>query len=124
MLPAEFERMLSQAYQSVGAFDADILYIYTDFRYFGLNATGYKDRNEFCKAIVAPFLECGKTIVLTTFTYTSEGRFDVLESRTKLGAMNKWILEQPGNIMTQVYFVLCLLNIFYLQMEQVVMMPT
>ena len=96
MLPAEFERMLTQAYQSVGAFDADILYIYTDFRQFGTNAAGYKNRNEFCNAIVAPLLDCGKTIVLTTFTYTAEGRFDVLGSRTKLGAMNKWILEQTG----------------------------
>lgn len=96
MLPTDFERMLRQAYQSVGAFDADILYIYTDFRYFGASAAGYKNRNEFCNAIVAPLLECGKTIVLTTFTYTAEGRFDVLGSRTKLGAMNKWILEQTG----------------------------
>lgn len=96
MLPADFERMLGQSYQSVGAFDADILYIYTDFRHFGTSAAGYKDRNEFCKAIVAPLLDCGKTIVLATFTYTTEGRFDVLSSRTKLGAMNKWILEQPG----------------------------
>lgn len=96
MLPADFEKMLGQSYQSVGAFDADILYIYTDFRHFGTNAAGYKSRNEFCSAIVAPLLDCGKTIVLTTFTYTAEGRFDVLGSRTKLGAMNKWILEQPG----------------------------
>jgi len=96
MLPAEFERMLSQAYQSVGAFDADILYIYTDFRHFGTYAAGYENRNEFCKAFVDQFLARGQTIVLTTFTYSVEGRFDVLNSRTKLGAMNKWILEQPG----------------------------
>ena len=96
MLPAEFERMLSQAYQSVGAFDADILYIYTDFRHFGTYAAGYENRNEFCKALVDQFLARGQTIVLTTFTYSVEGRFDVLNSRTKLGAMNKWILEQPG----------------------------
>ncbi len=55
MLPAEFERMLSQAYQSVGAFDADILYLYTDFRHFGSYAAGYENRNEFCKAIVDQF---------------------------------------------------------------------
>ena len=96
MLPAEFERMLSQAYQSVGAFDADILYLYTDFRHFGSYAAGYENRNEFCKAIVGQFLARGKTIILTTFTYSVEGRFDVLNSRTKLGVLNKWILEQPG----------------------------
>ena len=96
MLPDAFEQMLVHSYQSVGAFDADILYIYSDFRHFGVSAAGYKNRNEFCSAIVSPFLNCGKTIVLATFTYTAEGRFDVLGTRTKLGAMNKWILEQPG----------------------------
>ncbi|MCH1913318.1 AAC(3) family N-acetyltransferase [Leptospira noguchii] len=96
VLPTDFEQMLNQAYRSVGAFDANILYIYTDFRYFGNSATIYKNRNEFCNAIVAPFLDRGKTIILTTFTYTAEGRFDVLGSRTNLGAMNKWILEQIG----------------------------
>jgi len=95
MLPDAFETMLCQSYLSVGAFDADILYLYTDFRSFGASFAGYQNRDEFCSAIVAPLLNCGKTIVLTTFTYTSEGRFDVLGTRTKLGAMNKWILEQP-----------------------------
>ena len=92
----EFEEMLNHSYQEVGAFDADILYIYTDFRHFGTYAAGYKNRNEFCKAFVDQFLARGQTIVLTTFTYSVEGRFDVLNSRTKMGAMNKWILEQPG----------------------------
>lgn len=96
MIRNNFEKMLTESYQSVGVFDADMLYIYTDFRYFGNAAAGYKNRNEFCDAIVAPLLNLGKTIILTTFTYTTEGRFDVLGSRTKLGAMNKWIHDQPG----------------------------
>lgn len=95
MLRADLERSLDEAYQTIGAFDADILYIYTDFRYFGTYALAYDNRNEFCDAFVAPFLARGKTIVLTTFTYTSEGKFDILSSPTRLGAMNKWILQQP-----------------------------
>jgi aminoglycoside 3-N-acetyltransferase len=96
MLRADLDALLSRAYQDIGAFDADILYIYTDFRHFGKYAPGYENKDHFCKAFVAPFLEQGKTIVLTTFTYTSEGRFDVLSTPTRLGAMNKWILGQPG----------------------------
>ena len=92
----DFERMLELAYKKIGAFDADVLYIYTDFRYFGSYAALYDSRDQFCRALVAPFLAREKTIVLTTFTYTSEGQFDVLRSPTKLGAMNKWILTQPG----------------------------
>lgn len=96
MQPNDFEKLLNQAYRSVNAFDADILYVYTDFRHFGTNAAGYGNRNDFCSAFVEPFLGLGKTIVLTTFTYTSEGKFDVLATRTRLGAMNKWILEQSN----------------------------
>jgi len=92
----DFERMLELAYTKIGAFDADVLYVYTDFRHFGTYAAYYNSRDEFCRALVAPFLSREKTIILTAFTYTSEGQFDVLGSPTKLGAMNKWILSQPG----------------------------
>lgn len=96
MPTADFDGWLADAYQRVGAFEADILYIYTDFRTFGLHAQKYRNRDDFCSAFVAPFLARGKTVVLTTFTYTSEGRFDVLSTPTRLGAVNKWILGQTG----------------------------
>lgn len=96
MSPIDFESMLGQAYRDVGVFEADILYIYTDFRNFGRHASGYGSRNDFCNAFIAPLVEQGKTVVLTTFTYTSEGRFDVLTTPTRLGAINKWVLGQSG----------------------------
>ena len=91
----EFERTLCDAYQNVGAFNADILYIYSDLRHFGLYAAGYKDKQDFCQAIASPLLGQGKTIVIATFTYTVDGRYDVLSTPTKIGVMNKWILAQP-----------------------------
>jgi len=87
--------LLDDAYAAVGAYSADILYIYTDFRHFGVHMAGFPDRDSFCAAIVSPLLARGKTIVLTTFTYTSEGRFDVLTTPSRLGAMNRWITHQP-----------------------------
>lgn len=101
MLTADFESMLLKAYQFVGAFDAEILYIYTDFRNFGAHAAGYQSRNDFCKAVVNPFLVSGKTIVIATFTYTADGVFNVVGTRTKLGAINKWILDQPGHLRSE-----------------------
>lgn len=92
----DFERMLEDAYRKVGAFDADILYIYSDFRNMGIHAAAYKNKNEFCDAVVSPLLKKQKTIVMTSFTYTTEGRFDVLNTPTNLGILNKWILKQPG----------------------------
>ncbi len=93
---AELAHILGEGYAAVGAYDADVLYLYTDFRHFGVHMAGYPDRDAFCAAVVAPLLERGKTVVLTTFTYTTEGRFDVLSTPTRLGAMNKWIVGQPA----------------------------
>lgn len=100
-LSADFVKRLDEAYHSVGAYDADILYIYTDLRSFGTHAANYPSKNEFCKAVVSPLLNADKTIVLTTFTYTSEGIFNVNGTPTKLGAMNKWILDQPDHVRSE-----------------------
>jgi len=100
-MATDLERMLKQGFYSVGAYDADILYIYTDFRSLGAHAASYPSKNEFCKAVVSPLLISGKTIVLTTFTYTSQGIFNVNGTPTKLGAMNKWILDQPDHVRSE-----------------------
>jgi len=95
MVKGEFESILLDGYSAVGAFDASILYIYTDFRHFGTYAAGYAQKSDFCRAVIAPFLAREKTIVLAAFTYTTAGRFDVLGTPTRLGAINTWILKQP-----------------------------
>lgn len=87
---------LQDAYARVGAFDADILYIYSDFRTFGQHAAEFPDKSAFCDAITAPFTGRGKTIVVSTFTYTTSGRFDVGSTPTRLGVLNKWILGRSG----------------------------
>ncbi|TFG61599.1 MAG: hypothetical protein E4H32_07130 [Nitrospirales bacterium] len=53
--------------------------------------------DEFCQAFTKPLLERGKTVLVTTFTYTTNGRFDVEETKTNLGVLNKWILNQTGH---------------------------
>lgn len=92
---AELTDTLDEMYQKVGAYEAQILYLYTDLRTFGSYADSF-DHNFFCRAIVAPFLDRHQTIILPTFSYTTEGVFDVLSTPTKIGAMNKWIMTQPG----------------------------
>ena len=87
---------MAQAYEAVGAYDPDIIYLYSDFRTFGRHLEEFPDRAAFCDALLAPLLQRGKTLVITAFTYTTEGRFDVLSTPTKLGVLNKWILAQPG----------------------------
>ncbi|MBM3788669.1 MAG: hypothetical protein FJW30_30400 [Acidobacteria bacterium] len=80
---------------TVGVRDADVVYLYSDFRGFGIRSGGTIDRAALCDGIARPMLERGQTLVIATFTYTSEGDFDVLSTPTNLGVMNKWILKQP-----------------------------
>src|SRR5688500_18629397 len=88
-----FDTLLADGYEAVGAYDADILYLYSDFRTFGRYALDYPSREAFCRAVVQPLLNRDKTVVVTTFTYTIDGRFDVLTTPTRLGALNKWIVS-------------------------------
>ena len=95
-MSAPFGTMIADAYGAVGAYDPDIIYLYSDFRTFGRHLEEFPTRAAFCDALVSPLLQRGKTLVVTVFTYTTEGRFDVLSTPTKLGVLNKWILAQPG----------------------------
>ena len=87
---------LEQSYEKIGAFDAEIIYIYSDFRFFGQYMPFFQSKNEFCSFFIEPFLSRGKTVVIATFSYTSEGVFDVHSTPTTLGVLNKWFLAQPG----------------------------
>lgn len=85
---------LDAAYSQVGVAEADIIYIYPDFRFFGQSMAHFESKNEFCETIVAPLLKKGKTVIITTFSYTSHGVFEVEKTPTSLGALNKWFLQQ------------------------------
>lgn len=91
-----FSGAIADAYASVGIFAADIVYLYTDFRTLGAHSAEFSSRDAFCAAFVQPLLDRGKTVLTTTFTYTTEGRFDVDKTPTRLGAINKWFLKTPG----------------------------
>jgi aminoglycoside N3'-acetyltransferase len=97
----EFEDFLASSYDALNVYEADILYIYSDFRYFGKYLAQCGGRDEFCGRVIAPLLEKNKTIIMTTFTYTTEGIFDVYRTFTKLGAMNKWLLMQEGVVRSE-----------------------
>ncbi len=91
-----FTRTLMEAYEAVGAYEPDIVYVYSDFRTLGRHIDEFRTREDFCGAVAQPLLDRGKTVVISTFTYTATGRFDVLTTPTTIGALNKWILGVPG----------------------------
>jgi aminoglycoside 3-N-acetyltransferase len=100
-MEAPFSSHLIDAYQAVGIHSADIVYLYSDFRGLGRYAAEFSSRNAFCEAVVQPLLANGATVLVTTFTYTTSGRFDVESTPTKLGAINKWFLSAPGAIRSE-----------------------
>ena len=95
-MTSEFPRQLADAYEQVGAYAADIVYVYSDFRTFGRHASEFPNRHAFCDAVVRPRRRARQAIVVSTFTYTSSGRFDVLTTRRAWETLNKWILGVPG----------------------------
>ncbi len=91
-----FSEFLQQSYARLGAFDANFVYLYSDFRHFVQYVAELGGRDNFCSTVIAPFLDRGQTVVMTAFSYTTQGRFDVLSTPTKVGALNKWFLRQEG----------------------------
>ncbi len=74
---AELRNFLEQSYSQVGALDSSIVYLYTDFRHFGGYLDQFQTRSDFCQAFVDPLINSGKTVVINTFTYTTDGEFHV-----------------------------------------------
>lgn len=94
---ADLDSMIAEAYGRLNVFEADVIYLYSDFRWLGTLASPNQTKDDFCSKFVAPLLAREKTAIVTAFTYTVEGKFDVIKTPTTLGALNKWIHKQPGS---------------------------
>ena len=89
-------KFFEEKYAKLGMNDFDYFYIYSDFRGFASEMGKNLARNEFCSAVIKPLIEKNKTVIIPTYTYTVKGVFEVLETPTRLGALNSWILQQPN----------------------------
>lgn len=92
----ELADYLFDAYEKVGAYGYDFVCIYSDFRGLAQSLAPDSGKKEICRMVVDPLLDRGATVLVPTFTYTTEGEFEVLETPTKLGVLGKWLLEQDG----------------------------
>lgn len=88
----DFESYLDYGYREIGAFESDYIFLYTDLRAFGQAAQHFATRDAFFEAIIQPLVANGQTVLVPTFTYTTEGIFDVEATPTRLGAINKWVV--------------------------------
>ena len=89
-------KFFEEKYDKLSMNDFDYFYIYSDFRGFASEMGKNLARNEFCSAVIKPLIEKNKTVIIPTYTYTVKGVFEVLETPTRLGALNSWILQQPS----------------------------
>lgn len=87
---------LQRCYDQIGAFDADIVYIYSDLRFFGQFINLFQSKNDLCSSLISPLIARDKTIIIATFTYTTSGVFNTESTQTNLGVLNKWILSQDN----------------------------
>ena len=67
------------------------VYIYSDLRYFF--SIFKKKPIKFLDKLLNYFLDCNLTIIVPTFSYTTEGIFNVSKTETRLGFLNKYILK-------------------------------
>lgn len=67
------------------------IYIYSDFRFFF--TIFKKNPIKFVDNLLNYMLDLNLTIIVPTFSYTTEGVFNVLQTESKLGFLSKYILK-------------------------------
>jgi aminoglycoside 3-N-acetyltransferase len=91
-----FKNYIQTSFVEVGALDYDVVFLYVDLRAFSVNALLFENRNQFMQAFVEPFIQRNITVIIPSFSFTTEGEFHVESTPTRLGAMNKWFLGLKG----------------------------
>ena len=94
--PDEFSRLIRSYYEESDILRSEFIYVYSDLRGFATAAADDIKRDDLLQMLVDPLLQAGATLVVPMFTYTTSGRFEVTETQTHLGALNKWMLKQAG----------------------------
>ena len=87
---------LSRTYNELGVEPYQFCYIYSDFRAFASCINANLEKEQFCESIINPLINSKKTVIIPTFSYTTEGIFSIEKTPTHLGALNSWILSQPS----------------------------
>jgi len=84
----------------LGAGNAPVACIFSDLRGFATLAPELPGA-DICRALIGPLLERGSTIVVPTFSYTTQGTFNVRETPTALGALSKWVMRLPEAVRSE-----------------------
>ncbi|MBH9538443.1 AAC(3) family N-acetyltransferase [Novosphingopyxis sp. YJ-S2-01] len=91
-----FKQFIERGYHDVGVHECEFVFLYTDLRTFGREIANFTSRQNFFQSLIDPMVDRGQTVLVPTFTYTSHGIFDVNATQSRLGALNKDVIEFPS----------------------------
>lgn len=88
-----FKDELISKYNEIKLFNCDVIYIYSDLRGFSQYMDQFSEKDNFLKTFIEPILERNITVIIPTFSYTTKGIFDTKKTKTSLGALNSWFIN-------------------------------
>ena len=93
-------RRMERALDNTKLGDYDIYYIYSDLRLLAqpLLLSKQLTKKDLLDQLTDVFLSRGKTIVIPTFTYTTQGVFHLESTHTRLGALNLFVEMHENSI--------------------------
>lgn len=97
----DFRSDIAAAYAAVGVERFDTLFVFADLRGLAVKYDLALQPDAMCGALFDGLVADGRTVIVNTFSYTSEGRFDVLSTPSKLGAVSKYAMRRPGAVRSE-----------------------
>ncbi|MEQ9327043.1 MAG: AAC(3) family N-acetyltransferase [Rhodospirillales bacterium] len=93
-----FRDDLADACAAVGTGRFDALFVFADLRGLAVKYDLAADPGAMLDALFGELSAGDRTVIINTFSYTSEGRFDVLSTPSKLGAVSKYVMRRPDAV--------------------------
>jgi aminoglycoside N3'-acetyltransferase len=92
------QQLLSQALKKLKVSEFDVLYLYSDLRELGKLKFQNVNKEVFLDQILSELLKLDCTVIVPTFSYTTQGIFYPKSTPTRLGALNAYVLKRKDII--------------------------
>jgi len=91
-------KILTDAFYQLNLGKYEILYLYTDLRELGKLKTNETSKAKYLDQILDHLLDLGCTIIVPTFSYTTDGIFYPKSTPSHLGALNSHIINREDAV--------------------------
>jgi aminoglycoside N3'-acetyltransferase len=96
-----FRADLVDAFAKIEIDRFDALFVFADLRGLAVKYELADDPGGMLDTLFDGLAAADRTVIINTFSYTSEGRFDVLATPSKLGAISKHVLRRPDIVRSE-----------------------